>query len=59
MNFELWTRSQAKYRAHWSGNDTNASSKINCMQLAQSLTVVVGKVYEYHIGKALHSAANL
>ena len=25
----------------------------------QSLPVVVGKVYELHIGKALHSAANL
>ena len=28
-------------------------------QLAQSLPVVVGKVYEHHTGKALHSAANL
>ena len=28
-------------------------------RLAQSLPIVVGKAYEYHIGKALHSAANL
>ena len=28
-------------------------------QLAQSLPVVVGKVCEHHIGKALNSAANL
>ena len=27
--------------------------------LAQSLPVIVDKVYEHHIGKALHSAANL
>ena len=28
-------------------------------QLVLSLPVVVGKVYEHHIGKVLHSAANL
>ena len=28
-------------------------------QLARSLPVVVGKVYEHRTGKALHSAANL
>ena len=28
-------------------------------RLARSLPVVVGKGYEHHIGKALHSAANL
>ena len=36
------------------------SSEINCARLARSLPVVVGTVqYEHHIGKALHSAANL
>ena len=28
-------------------------------RLAQSLPIVVGKVYEHHIGKALNSAAKL
>ena len=28
-------------------------------RLARSLPVVVGKVYEHNVGKALHSAANL
>ena len=31
----------------------------NEARLARSLPVVVGKVYEHHTGKALHSAANL
>ena len=30
-----------------------------CALLAQSLPVIVGKVYEHRIGKALHSVANL
>ena len=29
------------------------------MRLAWSLPIVVSKVYEHHIGKALHSAANI
>ena len=52
------SRSQARYHAHWSGNDTSAQ-EINCARLAQALPVVVGKVYEHHIGEALHSPTNL
>ena len=44
---------------HWSRNETSAQTSSPRAQLARSLPVV-GKVtvYEHHIGKVLHSAAN-
>ena len=55
----MQSRSQTKYHDHWSGNGTSAQAKSPRARLARSLPVVVGKVYEHHIGMALHSAANL
>ena len=49
----------------WSGSEIIVQGKLEvdqqavCAQLAQSLPIVVDKVYEHHIGKALHSATYL
>ena len=55
------SHSQTKDHDHWCGSETShkrnhelASGQYTL--LAQSFPIVVGKVYEHHIGKALHSA---
>ena len=58
MHAHTKSRSQAKYHAHWSGNDTSAQAELTARGW-HGLPTVVGKIYEHHIGKALHSAANL
>ena len=55
--------SQAKYHGHWSGSETSTQVKIASGQYAwlsgSFPPAALGKAYEQHVGKALHSAAYL
>ena len=56
------SRSQTKDHGHWSGNETSTQANRQqavCMAGMVFSPAALGKVYEYHIGKALHSAAYL
>ena len=63
LNEHMKSRSLIKDHGYWSGSETSTQAKLRSWQytwLAWSFPpAALGKAYEHHVGKALHSAAYL